>query len=123
MRAGAIEPVALRGRAAMPAGWRQPSGAGLIGRSVGERSTVLVGDVRAEPQFRVTRWTRETRSELVVPVLASGGVWGAINLEHDEPGAFDASHVGPVEAAAALLGARLPALAASRDGRAGPAVR
>jgi putative nucleotidyltransferase with HDIG domain len=53
----------------------------------------MCNDVYAEPGYVPTEHTVETRSELVVPLVIDGAVWGAINIEEVEPEAFDEDDV------------------------------
>jgi diguanylate cyclase (GGDEF)-like protein len=87
-----VEAAAVRGDrfdALLLRGWSQPRDAGLIGRCLRERTPVLVNDVQAEPGYEATPETREVCSELVVPLLVEGEVWGALNVEEIARDAFD----------------------------------
>jgi HD-GYP domain-containing protein (c-di-GMP phosphodiesterase class II) len=93
-------------------GWRQPAGLGLVGRALREREVVLVGDVRAEPDYRETRETHAVRAELCAPLWAGDHLWGAVNLEDTRPNAFDEDDAMLVrtvadQVSAALRSARL----------------
>src|SRR5258705_7390908 len=69
-----------------PAYPRFPSSQGLCGATVQSGKTVVVGDVARDPRYLTTLAT--TRSEIVVPVLAGGGVVGLLDGESDLPAAF-----------------------------------
>jgi diguanylate cyclase (GGDEF)-like protein len=87
-----VEAVAVRGDrfvALSLRGWSQPRDVGLIGRCLRERTPVLVNDVRAEPGYQSTPETTEVCSELVVPLVVDGEVWGALNVEEIARDAFD----------------------------------
>jgi diguanylate cyclase (GGDEF)-like protein/putative nucleotidyltransferase with HDIG domain len=87
-----VEIAAARGKCAArlaEAGWRQAAGLGLVGRALRERILVAVGDVKGEPDYRATTETAATRSELCAPLWVAQELWGAINLEHSRPHAFD----------------------------------
>ena len=67
-----------------------PIAEGLCGRAARENRTVLVGDVRASPEYLAC--FLETRSEAVVPVRdASGKVLGEIDIDGSALNAYDAS--------------------------------
>jgi GAF domain-containing protein len=131
-----VEALAVRGAhfdALALRGWSQPREYGLIGRCLRDRTPVMVNDVLADPDYDHTPETSDVRSELVVPLIVEAGVWGAINVEELEPGAFDhddltllstlANQVAAAVRAAALLDrvtAAEAALAAGRGGSPAP---
>ena len=93
---GQVHSLAGRGTAFVALGiedWHQPWEAGLIGRCVTSGEPVMCNDVDGEPGYAPTEHTVETRSELVVPLVIDGAVWGAINIEEVEPDAFDEDDV------------------------------
>jgi diguanylate cyclase (GGDEF)-like protein len=107
-----VEAAAVRGAsfdALRLRGWSQPRDAGLIGRCLRERTPVLVNDVRAEPDYEHTPETTDVRSELVVPLLVEGEVWGALNVEEATPDAFDHDDVILLSTLANQIGAALRA--------------
>jgi diguanylate cyclase (GGDEF)-like protein len=110
-----VEALAVRGDrfdALRLRGWSQPREAGLIGRCLRDRTPALVNDVHAEPGYQATPETSEVCSELVVPLLVEGEVWGALNVEEIARDAFDHDDVILLstlanQVAAALRAARL----------------
>ncbi len=82
-----------------------PPGAGLIGACVQTGKTVYVPDVHAEPRY-VARHA-EVRSEVIVPVRVNGQLWGVLNVESPQPGAFDPSDIQALETVAAQAGSVL----------------
>jgi diguanylate cyclase (GGDEF)-like protein len=87
-----VEAIAVRGAhfdALRMRGWSQPRETGLIGRCLAGRTPVLVNDVRLDRGYQQTSETADVRAELVVPLLVEGAVWGALNVEELEAGAFD----------------------------------
>jgi diguanylate cyclase (GGDEF)-like protein len=111
-----VEALAVRGvhfDALALRGWSQPRDYGLIGRCLRDRTPVVVNDVHADPDYHQTPETTDVCSELVVPLIVDGDVWGAINVEELEHDAFDdddvtllstlASQVAAAVRAAALL--------------------
>ena len=72
---------------APPAFPRFPVSEGLCGAAVALRSIINVGNVQEDSRWLTTFGT--TRSEIIVPVLAShGGVAGLIDIESDQLNAF-----------------------------------
>jgi len=62
---------------------------GLTGVAVAERSVVNVGDVARDPSYLAT--LASTLSEIIIPVFEGGVVVGTIDVESEEPDAFDAA--------------------------------
>ncbi|HET7677198.1 MAG TPA: EAL domain-containing protein [Candidatus Limnocylindrales bacterium] len=58
---------------------RFPLGRGVVGRVVASRTTALVSDVTADPDYIAADAT--VRSEICVPFLADGTVLGVLNVE------------------------------------------
>lgn len=86
---------------------RIPLSQGLCGAAARERRTIVVDDVRDDPRYLAC--TLETRSEIVVPIIAAGGdVFGEIDIDSDQPAAFGPDDRRLVEACARALAARLP---------------
>ena len=82
----------------------QPASAGVNGRVATTGSTVLVPDTRTDPDYIVRDPATDPRSELAVPVLVDGSVWGVLNIEAAEPEALGETDVVLVEAIAASFG-------------------
>ncbi len=85
----------------------QSSGEGVNGRVARSASTALVHDTRADPDYIVRDPLTDPRSELAVAVIVDGRVWGVLNIEAAEEGAFGEADAVLVEAVAATLGAAL----------------
>lgn len=95
---------------------RIPLDKGICGAAAREKATVVVDDVNADPRYLACNL--QTRSEIVVPLIASGGeVLGEIDIDSDEPAAFTADDRRALEAAAKLISAFLEA--AGRPARPG----
>ena len=92
---------------------RIPLGRGVCGTAAAERTTQMVADVHEFPGHIAC--DADSRSELVVPIIAGGEVLGVIDLDSPSPSRFDAEDAAGCEALAALLAGRLTA------GAAGPA--
>ena len=67
---------------------RIPIGAGICGRAARVKETVTVDDVIADAEYIAC--SLETRSEIVVPILRNGRVFGEIDIDSDVPSAFAA---------------------------------
>jgi PAS domain S-box-containing protein len=74
---GALEPYEKQG-------W--PHDQGIMGRVVRTGEAALVSDVHADPDYAPHIPT--THSQLTVPIIQEGRVWGALSLESDQPQGF-----------------------------------
>ena len=88
-----------------PACLRIAMGAGVCGTAAATRATQRVDDVYAFPGHIAC--DAASRSELVVPILVRGEVWGVLDLDSPTPARFDAADQTGCEALAGLLGDRL----------------
>ena len=88
-----------------PACIRIPLGSGVCGTAAAAVTTQRVDDVHAFPGHIAC--DAASRSELVVPIIAEGRVWGTLDLDSPMPARFDADDAAGCEALAALLGERL----------------
>ena len=80
---------------------------GVNGRVARSGMSALVVDTREDPDYIVRDPGTDPRSELSVPILVDGGVWGVLNIEGSERGAFGDADVVLVEAIAASIGSAL----------------
>jgi HD-GYP domain-containing protein (c-di-GMP phosphodiesterase class II) len=80
---------------------------GVNGRVARSGLTALVGDTRADPDYIERDPETDPRSELSVPIIVDGAVWGVLNLESPETCAFTEADAVLVEAIAASLGSSL----------------
>jgi HD-GYP domain-containing protein (c-di-GMP phosphodiesterase class II) len=83
----------------------QPVSEGVNGRVARSGQTLLVADTRADRDYIVRDPKTDPRSELAVPVLVDGAVWGVLNIEAIDPGALAESDTVLVEAIATSFGA------------------
>jgi phosphoserine phosphatase RsbU/P len=67
------------------------SGKGVIGYVISTACSVIVPDVRLDPHYVEGR--KLTRSEIAVPIIRNKKAIGALNLESDQPSAYDESHL------------------------------
>jgi GAF domain-containing protein len=66
-----------------------PVGEGVCGRAARLGRSVIVADVRLDPEY--LQCFLETRSEIVVPILGGSTVLGEIDVDGTAVGAFDGS--------------------------------
>ena len=83
-----------------PACVRIAVGRGVCGAAVERGTSVLVEDVDAFPGHIVC--DAESRSELVVPLIRDGRVFGVLDLDSPVTGRFDADDRAGIEALAAI---------------------
>ncbi|HKL62088.1 MAG TPA: GAF domain-containing protein [Woeseiaceae bacterium] len=94
-----------------PACVRIPLGRGVCGTAAERRQTLCVADVHAFEDHIAC--DPDSRSEVVVPLMRDGEVYGVLDVDSPEPDRFTAGDVARLEAAAALLSAHLGAAARS----------
>jgi HD-GYP domain-containing protein (c-di-GMP phosphodiesterase class II) len=80
---------------------------GINGRVARSGISALVADTREDADYIVRDPETDPRSELSVPIMVDGGVWGVLNIEAPEPEAFSQADAVLVEAIAASLGSSL----------------
>jgi HD-GYP domain-containing protein (c-di-GMP phosphodiesterase class II) len=80
---------------------------GVNGRVARTGRTALVPDTRSDPDYVVRDPKTDPLSELSVPLLVDGEVWGVLNIEAAEREAFGEADVVLVESIAASLGSAL----------------
>ena len=84
---------------------RIPLGRGICGAAAAEKSTIIVDDVNADARYLAC--SADTKSEIVVPIMRGGSVLGEIDIDSDQPAAFDAADRQLLESVATLLADRL----------------
>ena len=71
---------------------RIPLNRGICGAAVSEQQTIVVDDVNSDPRYLAC--SIETKSEIVVPIMKDGAVYGEIDIDSHTPAAFgDADRV------------------------------
>ena len=86
---------------------RIPLGRGICGAAAAEKATIIVDDVNADPRYLAC--SLETKSEIVVPIMAGDDVLGEIDIDSDTPAAFGAADQRLLEAVAAQLAGKMAA--------------
>jgi signal transduction histidine kinase/DNA-binding response OmpR family regulator len=79
-----------------------PISAGIAGRALREKRTILVHDVSRDPDYIAVSPT--TRSEVAVPILWGDEVFGVLNVESDKVRAFGRGEVITLETLADGIG-------------------
>jgi HD-GYP domain-containing protein (c-di-GMP phosphodiesterase class II) len=82
----------------------QPVSEGVNGRVARTGVTALVSDTRADSDYVERDPQTDPRSELSVAIVVDGRVWGVLNIEAVEPGAFREADAVLVETIVASLG-------------------
>jgi L-methionine (R)-S-oxide reductase len=88
---------------------RIPVSQGICGAAVATGETVIVDDVGADPRY--LSCSIETKSEIVVPIYASGSVIGEIDIDSHDPAAFTEADRELLEEVARVVGAFIESLA------------
>ena len=65
---------------------RIPLNRGICGAAASQQETIVVDDVNADPRYLAC--SIETKSEIVVPIMRDGLVFGEIDIDSDRPAAF-----------------------------------
>ena len=81
-----------------------PIGEGICGSAAATGRTEVVDDVAADPRYLACFVS--TRREIVVPIVVDGDVVGEIDIDSDEPSAFDADDQAFLEQVARAISAR-----------------
>jgi diguanylate cyclase (GGDEF)-like protein/putative nucleotidyltransferase with HDIG domain len=88
--------------------WEQSLYEGINGRVARTGEPALVADTRLDPDFIGTGAQQtESGSELSVPIRVAGEIWGVLNLDSLESGAFEESDLLLVDTVAAHVGGAL----------------
>jgi L-methionine (R)-S-oxide reductase len=84
---------------------RIPLGQGICGAAATEKATIVVDDVNADSRYLAC--SADTRSEIVVPIMQDGEVFGEIDIDSDRAAAFGQRDRALLEPVASLLAERL----------------
>ena len=80
---------------------RIPLNRGICGAAATGKTTVIVDDVNSDPRYLAC--SLETKSEIVVPIMAGDLVLGEIDIDSDQPAAFGGADRALLEQVAAAL--------------------
>lgn len=80
-------------------------GEGICGAAAAEKATIIVDDVNADPRYLAC--SVETKSEIVVPLLDGDRPLGEIDIDSDQPAAFNQADADFLERIATLVVAAL----------------
>ncbi len=83
---------------------RIPLNRGICGAAANQKATIVVDDVNSDPRYLAC--SIETKSEIVVPIMRDGRVFGEIDIDSDRPTAFGASDRALLESVARGLAER-----------------
>lgn len=86
---------------------RIPLHRGICGAAASEQQTIIVDDVNADPRYLAC--SIETKSEIVVPIMRDGIVFGEIDIDSHQIAAFGDVDRTLLERIAADLAGRFPA--------------
>jgi L-methionine (R)-S-oxide reductase len=81
---------------------RIPVSQGICGAAVATGKTVIVDDVGSDPRY--LSCSIETKSEIVVPIYASGRIIGEIDIDSHDPAAFTGDDRDLLEEVARIVG-------------------
>jgi len=84
---------------------RIPLGRGICGAAAAEEQTIIVDDVNKDPRYLAC--SLDTRSEIVVPIMLDGQVFGEIDIDSDKLAAFGHADQAMLEQIAEHLAPRL----------------
>ncbi|HKN93802.1 MAG TPA: GAF domain-containing protein, partial [Thermoleophilaceae bacterium] len=87
--------------------WEQSLHEGINGRVARTGEPALVVDTRRDPDFIGADVQNHGGSELSVPIRVAGEIWGVLNLDARERGAFDEADLLLVDTLAAHVGGAL----------------
>ena len=82
-----------------------PLGRGICGAAAAEKATIIVDDVNQDPRYLAC--SVDTKSEIVVPIMRGGDVFGEIDVDSDRRAAFGPADQQMLEAVAALLAEKM----------------
>jgi L-methionine (R)-S-oxide reductase len=86
---------------------RIPLNRGICGAAASQMETIIVDDVNADPRYLAC--SIETKSEIVVPIMRDGRVFGEVDIDSDRPAAFGAEDRVMLESVAQGLAERFQA--------------
>ncbi len=94
-------------RAGRPVAWEQSIEEGVNGRVARTGEPALLVDTDSDPDFIFVPGALRARSAVAVPIRVEGRVWGVLDLESAETGAFGKADLLLAETVASQVGAAL----------------
>lgn len=85
----------------------QPVEVGVNGRVVRSGRPAMVNDTRLDSDYLARNPRTDPGSELSLPISVSGSVWGVMNLEQEDPGAFTEDDLLLAHVVASQVGAAI----------------
>jgi putative nucleotidyltransferase with HDIG domain len=85
----------------------QPVDIGVNGRVVRSGRAAMVNDTRLDSDYLARDPSTDPGSELSLPILVAGSIWGVMNLEQLEPGAFSEEDLLLAHVVASQVGAAI----------------
>lgn len=82
-----------------------PMGKGITGFVAESLSPVIIQDTREDPRYVLD--LRNMRSEITVPIMLEGTLYGVIDSEHPSVGFYNESHLSFLNTIATMLASRL----------------
>ena len=86
----------------IPPGYHQPTGTGLLGRTVRLKKTQVVNDTRIDPDF-ISLQNENTLSAINVPIIQHGQVLGVLEICSEKMFAFSGTDAALVEGVASEI--------------------
>ena len=87
--------------------FEQPVTSGVNGRVARTGRPALISDTRHDPDYLRRDPRTDPGSEISLPIVVDGRIWGVLNLEQVDPGALDRDDLLLAEVVAAQVGAAL----------------
>jgi len=85
----------------------QPVEVGVNGRVAREGEPVMINDTRLDSDYLTRNPRTDPGSELSLPISVAGSIWGVMNLEQLEPGAFSEDDLLLAHVVASQVGAAI----------------
>lgn len=79
----------------------------LNGRAASEKQAVIVADTQESPSFLPNPLLPHTRSEMAIPLIASGQVLGVLDMQSEQPGGLTTANLPAFEVLAGQLAVAL----------------
>jgi diguanylate cyclase (GGDEF)-like protein/putative nucleotidyltransferase with HDIG domain len=89
------------------AAWEQSVHEGVTGRAVRTAEPTVVPDTSVDPDYISLGATDGAHSELALPIRVGGRIWGVLNIEAPQPGAFGDEDLLLADTVATQVGAAL----------------